>query len=97
MRSGENLADRNKHTLNGAKAELLLTRSMVQNVMSRAAIDFIFDKLNLDITIKQLNSYPWTVDEYLVSSLNSNDNIQLPGGFTRKCGNKAGTVIGMSR
>ncbi|KAI6189376.1 hypothetical protein M3Y97_00001400 [Aphelenchoides bicaudatus] len=88
---------RNKQTIDGNKPEVLLTRSMVQNFMSREAIDFIIDKLNLDITVQQLNSYSWTVDEYLTSSLNSNDNIKLPGGFTRKCGSKSGTIIGMSR
>jgi hypothetical protein len=70
---------------------------MVQTTLSRAAIDFIFANLNLNVTVDQLNSYPWTVDEILISSLNSNDNIQLPGGFTHKCGHKIGTIIGMSR
>lgn len=89
---------RNRQTVNGAKPELLFTRSMVQTTMSRAAIDFIFRNLNLETTIHQLNSYPWTtVDEFLMSMLNSNDNIQLPGGFTRKCGDKTGTIIGMTR
>ncbi|KAI6170358.1 hypothetical protein M3Y97_01162100 [Aphelenchoides bicaudatus] len=79
--------DRNKLVVDWNKPTLGFTRSMVQTTVSRAAMDFITEKLNLTKLIKQYNSYPTsTVDEFLISSLNSNDNIQLPGGFTQKFG-----------
>ncbi|KAI6170487.1 hypothetical protein M3Y97_01149600 [Aphelenchoides bicaudatus] len=89
---------RNKLTVGGSTPDLPITRSLVQSTMSRESIDFIFEKLDLTRTLKQLNSKPGTMtDEVLFSTLNSNDNIQLPGGFTQKCAATAGTVIGMTR
>ncbi|KAI6177786.1 Beta-1,3-galactosyl-O-glycosyl-glycoprotein beta-1,6-N-acetylglucosaminyltransferase 3 [Aphelenchoides bicaudatus] len=89
---------RNNLVVNGHKPELTITRSLIQNAMSRKAIEFMFDTLNLTTTIEQLNSNPGTMtDEILFSSLNSNDNIQLPGGFTTQCDSNVGNVVGMSR
>ncbi|KAI6177789.1 hypothetical protein M3Y97_00945900 [Aphelenchoides bicaudatus] len=91
-------ASRNKLTVNGNAPILPITRGLVQVTMSRKSIDFIFDTLDLQRTVDQFNSKPGTMsDEALFSSINSNDNIQLPGGFTQKCAPTAGTVIGMTR
>ncbi|KAI6184987.1 Glycosyl transferase, family 14-containing protein [Aphelenchoides bicaudatus] len=89
---------RNNLTVNNAKPELIITRSLVQDAISRQAIDFIFENMNLTIAIQQFNANRMMMsDEVLWSSLNSNDNIQLPGGFTQKCDGPVGTITSMSR
>ncbi|KAI6185410.1 hypothetical protein M3Y98_00020300 [Aphelenchoides besseyi] len=87
---------RNFLTVNGIPPTLGVTRSFVQNTMSREAIDFILEKLNLNLLIELFNAEDWTGDEYLTSTLNSDDNIQLPGGFTRRC-KQSGIIIGKTR
>uniref|UniRef100_A0A7E4VYS2 PH domain-containing protein n=1 Tax=Panagrellus redivivus TaxID=6233 RepID=A0A7E4VYS2_PANRE len=66
------------------------TKGFNQCSLSRAAVDYIFDELNLTNLVTNINTDTYGVDEILVSTLNSDDNIGLPGGFTRKClGSKA--------
>ncbi|KAI6171336.1 hypothetical protein M3Y97_01060100 [Aphelenchoides bicaudatus] len=90
-------SDRNRLVVDGNMPDFLLSRGAVQSVISHEAVDFIVNKLDLNQTIFQLNSDMWSVDEYLTSSINSNDNIQLPGGFTRKCYETAGIVLAMNK
>lgn len=53
--------------------------------LSRQAVDFMLDQMNLN---RLLAAFEWNthgVDEQLMGTLNSNDAIDLPGGFTLHC------------
>uniref|UniRef100_A0A7E4VCX6 Lactosylceramide 4-alpha-galactosyltransferase n=1 Tax=Panagrellus redivivus TaxID=6233 RepID=A0A7E4VCX6_PANRE len=53
--------------------------------LSRAAVDYIFDELNVDKLVFQLNSGSFGIDEILIPTLQTDDAIGLPGGITRRC------------
>uniref|UniRef100_A0A7E4VXK2 Uncharacterized protein n=1 Tax=Panagrellus redivivus TaxID=6233 RepID=A0A7E4VXK2_PANRE len=53
--------------------------------LSRAAVDYIFDELNLATLVNNLNTKTYGIDEILIPTLNADDSVGLPGGFTRKC------------
>uniref|UniRef100_A0AC34QT13 Uncharacterized protein n=1 Tax=Panagrolaimus sp. JU765 TaxID=591449 RepID=A0AC34QT13_9BILA len=64
---------------------LELTKSLVQVSISRAAVDFVFDELNVELFIRQLERKGFGVDELFWATLNVDETINLPGGFTRQC------------
>ena len=63
---------------------LNITKSLVQISISHEAVDFVFDELNVDRFIKQLESKSFGVDELFWATLNTDDVVNLPGGFTKK-------------
>ncbi|KAH7701777.1 Protein T14B4.9, partial [Aphelenchoides avenae] len=64
---------------------LRLTKSMVQAALSREASEYLTRSLNLDAFIDQLEQAEYGMDENMLSTLNSNEIVGLPGGFTTKC------------
>ncbi|KAE9547055.1 hypothetical protein FO519_009733 [Halicephalobus sp. NKZ332] len=63
---------------------LRITKSLVQVSISRAAVDYVFDKLNIGPFVKKLELKGYGVDELFWATLNANEVVNLPGGFTRK-------------
>ncbi|KAI6171285.1 Beta-1,3-galactosyl-O-glycosyl-glycoprotein beta-1,6-N-acetylglucosaminyltransferase 3 [Aphelenchoides bicaudatus] len=60
---------RNNLTVNGDPPFFFFSRSPVEVTMSREAIDFILEKMDLRGVIAQFNSYPVTaIDEFVTSS-----------------------------
>ncbi|CAD5219125.1 unnamed protein product [Bursaphelenchus xylophilus] len=55
-----------------------------QAVLTFDAVDYIFAKLNITTMLEKFNG-DGHEEEFFTSSLNANDAIGLPGGFTTKC------------
>jgi hypothetical protein len=53
--------------------------------LSRAMVEFMLNELNLTKFLAQLENGMYAVDEQLLSTLQADDEIQTPGGFTQKC------------
>lgn len=60
------------------------TKSLDLVSISRAAIRFVIDKLNLDCFIDLLEQGIYAMDELFFSTLNTN-LIDFPGGYTPAC------------
>ncbi|KAE9551091.1 hypothetical protein FO519_005688 [Halicephalobus sp. NKZ332] len=63
---------------------LRVMKSMVEISISRAAVDYVFDELNFHSLIRKLELKEFGVDETFWATLNTNDIVNLPGGFTTK-------------
>ncbi|KAE9554780.1 hypothetical protein FO519_001977 [Halicephalobus sp. NKZ332] len=63
---------------------LNITKSLVQVSISREAVNYVFDELNVDVFIKQLELKEFGVDELFWATLNTDEVVNLPGGFMRK-------------
>uniref|UniRef100_A0A7E4VVT0 Glycosyltransferase family 92 protein n=1 Tax=Panagrellus redivivus TaxID=6233 RepID=A0A7E4VVT0_PANRE len=72
-------------TSSGALPTLHVTKSLVQVSISRDAVDFVFEELNVDRLVRRLEQRHFGVDELFWGTLNADDGLQLPGGFTQKC------------
>ncbi|KAE9547388.1 hypothetical protein FO519_009402 [Halicephalobus sp. NKZ332] len=70
--------DKRLNTLESIK----VTKSLVQVSISREAVDYVFENLNVGPLIKRLELKEYGVDETFWATLNSNEIINLPGGFT---------------
>ena len=91
------LATRNTMTYHGFEPKLLFSKNLVESSLSKAMVDFIFDELNLTITIHHFNKQGYGIDEYFWSSLQSTDAIGIPGGFTHKCLDEGVKSVSMAR
>lgn len=69
------------------KSSKLITpvRSSVQTAFSREAVDYILTKLNVTKLIQIIEEGVYGVDEIFSATLNANEIIGLPGGFTTQC------------
>ncbi|VDK55351.1 unnamed protein product, partial [Anisakis simplex] len=53
--------------------------------LSRSFVEFVVDKLNLTTLLQRFDTVGLGCDEMLLPSLNSEDALDAPGGYTRKC------------
>lgn len=53
--------------------------------MAREMVEYIINELDLTIIIKQLEMKDYGIDEILFSTLESDENIGVPNGFTNAC------------
>uniref|UniRef100_A0A0M3K141 RNA-dependent RNA polymerase n=1 Tax=Anisakis simplex TaxID=6269 RepID=A0A0M3K141_ANISI len=53
--------------------------------LSRPFVEFIVDKLNLTTLLQRFDTIQYGGDEYVIPSLNSEDALDAPGGYTMKC------------
>ncbi|GMT35485.1 hypothetical protein PFISCL1PPCAC_26782, partial [Pristionchus fissidentatus] len=60
-------------------------KGAMQVILSRAAVDYIFDKIDVFPLMKEMNDMGYGVDEQLYQSLHVTPEIGLPGGFHYKC------------
>ncbi|GMR35042.1 hypothetical protein PMAYCL1PPCAC_05237, partial [Pristionchus mayeri] len=63
-------------------------KGAMQAILSRAAVDFIFDEINIVPLMREMNDMGFGVDEQLYESLQITPEIRLPGGFHFKCREK---------
>ncbi|KAF8363625.1 hypothetical protein PRIPAC_90548 [Pristionchus pacificus] len=68
-------------------------KGAMQAILSRAAVDFIFDEINIRPLMKEMNEMGFGVDEQLYESLQITPEIRLPGGFHYKCRSKQAQYI----
>ncbi|VDD92601.1 unnamed protein product [Enterobius vermicularis] len=64
---------------------LQISKGNIGSLLSRSFIEFLIDDLNPEIFLSRLDKIRYGNDEMLLPSLNSDDNINSPGGFTRHC------------
>uniref|UniRef100_A0A7E4W6G7 Core-2/I-Branching enzyme n=1 Tax=Panagrellus redivivus TaxID=6233 RepID=A0A7E4W6G7_PANRE len=61
------------------------TKAAMQASVSREAVEYILNELDLSTFLETLSEIYYASDEYLWATLSCNDNFELPGGFTREC------------
>uniref|UniRef100_A0A7E4VH78 Ubiquitinyl hydrolase 1 n=1 Tax=Panagrellus redivivus TaxID=6233 RepID=A0A7E4VH78_PANRE len=66
-------------------SRLTILKSLVQVSVSREAIDYIVDVLNTSTLIENLEKVSYGMDENFFATLNGNEGIDLPGGFSTLC------------
>ncbi|GMT29964.1 hypothetical protein PFISCL1PPCAC_21261, partial [Pristionchus fissidentatus] len=77
--------------LHGAEMEKCKASSIqwgkgaIQVILSRAAVDFVLDEIDVMPLMKQMNDMGYGVDEQLYQSLQITPDIRFPGGFHAKC------------
>lgn len=82
---------------NGQLLSLNLTKSFVHVSISRAAVEFVLTQMNVEKFIAKMEEGGYGVDELFWGTLNSNDEIGLPGGFTQHCLKKGKRVSLITR
>lgn len=86
------------------KIELNFAKSFVQAAVSRAMVDFILNRMNITGMIERIHANAsvidgagMTKDELLFGTVNSEDNLNVPGGFTHKCIEQGHRVASLAR
>lgn len=97
------LATRNQQSLNGYPPVLRFTKSTTHVAVSREMVDFILYELDLTLLMKRIEQSAKIVDgrhmfkdELLMGSLNAEDAIGAPGGFTHHCLDKGVETPGLT-
>uniref|UniRef100_A0A915ECL4 Uncharacterized protein n=1 Tax=Ditylenchus dipsaci TaxID=166011 RepID=A0A915ECL4_9BILA len=82
----------------GKLLELVPTKSLIGVALSYAMVDFLLNELNVTGFAQQLEQgVNYGMDENFLSTLNSNDVLGAPGGFTRACLERGFSVGAISR
>ncbi|KAK6756755.1 hypothetical protein RB195_014904 [Necator americanus] len=79
------------------KTNLTIARGAVQASLSRSAVDWMVNAVNLTGLLDQLNTNVLGVDEVLIPTLQVSDIFDMPGRFTGECVTKGASVGFMSR
>uniref|UniRef100_A0A7I4Y5E6 Core-2/I-Branching enzyme n=1 Tax=Haemonchus contortus TaxID=6289 RepID=A0A7I4Y5E6_HAECO len=66
-------------------ATLKFAKGATQASLSRAAVEWLVNTVNLTTLISQINEQPFGVDEILIQSLQITDELDMPGRFTSEC------------
>jgi len=86
------------HPADGSHPSLQVTKTFDEVFLSRDFVDFIVDELYLDNFIAELEeNTSYGMDENLLSSINANDYLRAPGGFTSACLRKSIDVAAIGR
>ncbi|CAJ0605569.1 unnamed protein product [Cylicocyclus nassatus] len=64
---------------------LTIVRGIVQSSISRAAVDWAVNTVDLTTLINRINTRVYGTDELLWAILQMSDGLQMPGRFTEKC------------
>ncbi|ETN83062.1 hypothetical protein NECAME_01861 [Necator americanus] len=74
-------------------ATLRFAKGVVQASLSRAAVDWMVNRVNLTTLIENINQEPFS-DELLIQSLQITDEFDMPGRFSYECSQtgSAGTI-----
>ncbi|KAI6231830.1 N-acetyllactosaminide beta-1,6-N-acetylglucosaminyl-transferase [Aphelenchoides besseyi] len=76
---------RNRSKLSALSSRLALARAFSTVVLSREAVDFFVNELDVSTLLNTIEeSYP-NADEILMGTLDTNELIGMPGGFTQRC------------
>lgn len=65
-------------------SKMTLAKGQVQSSVSRHMVDFMLNELNLTKVLEQLEGR-YGIDELLWPMLQVTEELEIPGGFTRKC------------
>ncbi|KAM3727600.1 Beta-1,3-galactosyl-O-glycosyl-glycoprotein beta-1,6-N-acetylglucosaminyltransferase [Dirofilaria immitis] len=84
-------------TKNRPDIQLRIAKGSSSVILSRNFVEFVMESLNLTTLIEMFDSRPYGTDEMLFHSLHSDDSLNAPGGFTRKCIDKQSGFITRSR
>jgi len=76
---------RNRETYKGHARRLYMSKSLVGVSIARPFVDWLLDDLDVSGFITQLERVYYGIDENFLSTLNANDLLDAPGGFTRAC------------
>ncbi|CAD5205621.1 unnamed protein product [Bursaphelenchus okinawaensis] len=71
-------------TLNKAEQTLTIAKSLTQSALTREAVHYIFNTLNTTKLMSIMNGDNFE-HEFFTSTLNANEIVNLPGGFTTEC------------
>ncbi|CAG9535715.1 unnamed protein product [Cercopithifilaria johnstoni] len=82
----------NDHKQNDDR-KLRIAKGSTSASLSYAFVKFVVDQLNLTILLDKFDRLSYGMDEMLFSSLNSEDSLGAPGGFTRQCINVYNNMI----
>ncbi|VDK87524.1 unnamed protein product [Litomosoides sigmodontis] len=74
----------NDHRQNDDR-KLRIAKGSTSASLSYDFVKFVVDELNLTILLDKFDNLSYGVDEMLFPSLNSEDSLGAPGGFTRQC------------
>uniref|UniRef100_A0A1I8EUC4 Core-2/I-Branching enzyme family protein n=1 Tax=Wuchereria bancrofti TaxID=6293 RepID=A0A1I8EUC4_WUCBA len=66
-------------------SHLKIAKGSPSVALSRGFVDYVMGELNLTTLINIFDSKPFGTDEMIFHSLHSDDALDAPGGFTRKC------------
>ncbi|KAI6208585.1 hypothetical protein M3Y96_00130700 [Aphelenchoides besseyi] len=80
-----NNQSRNTRSHNYYPPIVQFAKSLAQVSVSRAAIDFMLNDMNLNRLLSAIEWNTYGTDELLMGTLNSHDAVDLPGGFTLQC------------
>lgn len=70
---------------NSADQSLTIAKGLDESAISRAAIEFIINTLNVTKFLQQINTDRYGSDEFVLPTLDASDALSLPGGFTGEC------------
>lgn len=77
---------------NGYEPVIRLTKSTTHVSLSRRMVDFLFEELDISLLMRRfelddklIETFNGGRDELLWGTLNTNDAIAVPGGFTHHC------------
>ncbi|KAK6061296.1 Core-2/I-Branching enzyme [Cooperia oncophora] len=73
-------------------ASLTFARGAVHASLSRAAVDWMVNTIDLNKTFEQLDLNVLGVDEVLIPTLQASDSLNMPGRFTAQCVKKGGRI-----
>uniref|UniRef100_A0AC34QCH4 Phage major capsid protein n=1 Tax=Panagrolaimus sp. JU765 TaxID=591449 RepID=A0AC34QCH4_9BILA len=82
MQIFRNASKNDQKNAKGQLASLRIVKSLVEITLSRSAADYILDELNVTTFIKTLEQAKYGMDEDFMGTLNANEIIGMPGGFT---------------
>uniref|UniRef100_A0A914PTI2 Uncharacterized protein n=1 Tax=Panagrolaimus davidi TaxID=227884 RepID=A0A914PTI2_9BILA len=72
--------------LNGTLQTLQFAKGMAQASLSKEAVDYIFDNIDLTIALSQFNDPKhFANDENLIPTLLATDVLGIPGSFFHRC------------
>ncbi|KAH7718260.1 Protein F26D2.3 a [Aphelenchoides avenae] len=85
-----------KNASRNANHSLTLTYGLDESAVSRAAVEFVVNELNVTKFLQQVNT-DHGADELVLPTLDSADALGLPGGFTLECIRRNIWVPGVTR
>ncbi|CAL2031930.1 unnamed protein product [Caenorhabditis brenneri] len=78
-------------------SEMKMSSGFVQGSLSRAAIEWMVNTVDLTVFINQWNQTKYGGDEQVINSLQINSNLGMPGHFTDECIHQKLPVVEITR
>ncbi|WKY04216.1 hypothetical protein Q1695_005302 [Nippostrongylus brasiliensis] len=90
---------RNESAMSAEQLNTTLTvvRGAVQASLTRAAVEWLVNTLDLNKTLEQLGEKRKLIDEVLIPMLQVSESLGMPGGFTSQCVEKGSAAVFITR